>query len=462
MTEKALEGNLALLLVTSSDTILSSLVWLFRIMCKYPDIQEKVYTELMEILGKDGQAKYEERDNIPYTFAVLVEGQRYASISPLSPTRRHLIVTKGTVQIFLFNSIMEAIEKFKSKRKVVRTASTKLVNQITLLLESYDIKKEKDRKKLSEYLLNVEDKLKELKTLNKEIEELITDKAVFEADIETSFEYEENLNDLRFQIKSKIDNFKIEQQPVTAPPVNIPANNAETKRPATSISLPKLRIPTFSGDASTFLEFINSFSNAIDSNESLNNVEKFIYLKSFLSGEAYKSVSGFSLTEENYKSCLDLLKDRYGRQDHLIGHFINKLLEIKPVKSSFNLRGLRKLHDESEISIRNLNSMGIDSKNSGHLLIPILLKQLPHDLVIEYHRKRNSGKTGDVHELIKFIKFEIESRESANIVTGHTHKVSESRQFSRNSSYHGQPKIKPNAPSSAALNTVVKKCVHIL
>ncbi|GBO18374.1 hypothetical protein AVEN_130645-1 [Araneus ventricosus] len=100
--------------------------------------------------------------------------------------------------------------------------------------------------------------------------------------------------------------------------------------------------------------------------------------------------------------------------------------------------------------------MGIDSKNYGHLLIPILLKQLPHDLVIEYHRKRDSGKTGDVHELIKFIKFEIESRESANIVTGHTHKVSESRQFSRNSSYHGQPKIKPNAPSSAALNTVVK------
>ncbi|GBM10744.1 hypothetical protein AVEN_129-1 [Araneus ventricosus] len=370
--------------------------------------------------------------------------------------RRRLIVTKGTVQIFLFNSIMEAIEKFKSKRKVVRTASTKLVNQITLLLESYDIKKEKDRKKLSEYLLNVEDKLKELKTLNKEIEELITDKAVFEADIETSFEYEEKLNDLKFQIKSKIDNFKIEQQPVTAPPVNIPANNAETKRPATSISLPKLRIPTFSGDASTFLEFINSFSNAIDSNESLNNVEKFIYLKSFLSGEAYKSVSGFSLTEENYKSCLDLLKDRYGRQDHLIGHFINKLLEIEPVKSSFNLRGLRKLHDESEISIRNLNSMGIDSKNYGHLLIPILLKQLPHDLVIEYHRKRDSGKTGDVHELIKFIKFEIESQESANIVTGHTHKVSESRQFWRNSSYHGQPKIKPNAPSSAALNTVVK------
>ncbi|GBL95320.1 Cytochrome P450 2J6 [Araneus ventricosus] len=87
-SEKMLEGNLALLFVGASDTIYSNVVWMFRIMCKYPDIQEKVYTELMEILGEDGQAKYEERDKIPYTFAVLMEGQRYASNVPLSPTRR--------------------------------------------------------------------------------------------------------------------------------------------------------------------------------------------------------------------------------------------------------------------------------------------------------------------------------------------------------------------------------------
>ncbi|XP_055924489.1 uncharacterized protein LOC129956586 [Argiope bruennichi] len=61
---------------------------------------------------------------------------------------------------------------------------------------------------------------------------------------------------------------------------------------------------------------------------------------------------------------------------------MNRLLETEPVKSSFNLKGLRKLHDKSEISIRKLNSMGITSGNYGHLLVPILLKQLSQDLVL--------------------------------------------------------------------------------
>ncbi|CAL1272968.1 unnamed protein product [Larinioides sclopetarius] len=87
-SETMLEGNLTLLFLGASDTVYSSLGWLLRIMCKYKDIQEKVHVELMEILDKDGRAKYEERDKIPYTFAVLMEGQRYASNVPLGTTRR--------------------------------------------------------------------------------------------------------------------------------------------------------------------------------------------------------------------------------------------------------------------------------------------------------------------------------------------------------------------------------------
>ncbi|CAL1272966.1 unnamed protein product [Larinioides sclopetarius] len=87
-SESMLEGNLILLFLGASDTVYSSLGWLLRIMCKYKDVQEKVHAELMEILGKDGRAKYEERDKIPYTFAVLLEGQRYASNVPLSTTRK--------------------------------------------------------------------------------------------------------------------------------------------------------------------------------------------------------------------------------------------------------------------------------------------------------------------------------------------------------------------------------------
>ncbi|GFV68980.1 cytochrome P450 2F3 [Trichonephila clavipes] len=87
-SEAMLEGNLAILFLGASDTIFSSLGWLYRLISKHKDIQEKVHTELMEVLGKDGRARFEERQKIPYTFAVLMEAQRFASNVPLSTTRR--------------------------------------------------------------------------------------------------------------------------------------------------------------------------------------------------------------------------------------------------------------------------------------------------------------------------------------------------------------------------------------
>ncbi|XP_055940687.1 cytochrome P450 18a1-like isoform X2 [Argiope bruennichi] len=103
-SETELRGHLTALFLGGSDSILSSLIWLFRLMCQHKDVQDKVYNELMEVIGKDGWARYEERERIPFTFAVIMEGQRYGSITPLSGTRfasqdipvKGYVIPKGT------------------------------------------------------------------------------------------------------------------------------------------------------------------------------------------------------------------------------------------------------------------------------------------------------------------------------------------------------------------------------
>ncbi|GFY21462.1 DUF1758 domain-containing protein [Trichonephila clavipes] len=45
--------------------------------------------------------------------------------------------------------------------------------------------------------------------------------------------------------------------------------------------------------------------------------------------------------------------------------------------------------------------MGIASGNYGQLLIPIMLKQLPHDLVVEFHHQKDSKNIGDIRELMR-------------------------------------------------------------
>ena len=281
---------------------------------------------------------------------------------------------------------METIEKFKTKRKLIRTACTKLISTIENVMENTRPENETERTKLSEYLLSLEEKQSYLKDLNCKIEELITDSTIFETEISKSLEYDESICETKFKIKRKLNELKIEKSNDRA--IDHSNQNTNSSNSQISVNLPKLNIPTFSGDPTTFLEFFNNFTSAIDLNESLRTIDKFMYLKSFLSGEAQKIVSGFALNEENYSSCLKLLKDRYGKQDYLISCFVNKLLEIEPVKSSSNIKALRNLYDESEISIRNLHSMGVASDNFGHLLIPILLKQLPHNLIVEFYRKK--------------------------------------------------------------------------
>ncbi|GFU01048.1 cytochrome P450 2F2 [Trichonephila clavipes] len=87
-SEKTLEGNLAGLFLGASDTISSSLSYLLRLMCKYKEVQGKVYAELIEAIGKDGKVRYEDKSKVPYTFAVIMETQRYVSVVRLSSTRK--------------------------------------------------------------------------------------------------------------------------------------------------------------------------------------------------------------------------------------------------------------------------------------------------------------------------------------------------------------------------------------
>ncbi|GFS64088.1 uncharacterized protein TNCV_3944711 [Trichonephila clavipes] len=65
----------------------------------------------------------------------------------------------------------------------------------------FKIQNETHQEQLSEYLLNLDAKQIELQTLNKEVENLLSDNELFEAEIEGSLEYEENINKVRYKIK---------------------------------------------------------------------------------------------------------------------------------------------------------------------------------------------------------------------------------------------------------------------
>ena len=82
--------------------------------------------------------------------------------------------------------------------------------------------------------------------------------------------------------------------------------------------LPKLSLPTFNGNPLQWQTFWGSFNAAVHSNSNLSGVEKFNYLRTQTSGEAAKAISGFPLTNTNYKQAIALLNERFGHSYKIV------------------------------------------------------------------------------------------------------------------------------------------------
>ena len=70
--------------------------------------------------------------------------------------------------------------------------------------------------------------------------------------------------------------------------------------------LPKLSLPTFSGDSLQWQTFWDSFNAAVHLNPSLSGVQKFNYLRAQLHGDASRVIAGFPLTDHNYEHSITL------------------------------------------------------------------------------------------------------------------------------------------------------------
>jgi len=95
----------------------------------------------------------------------------------------------------------------------------------------------------------------------------------------------------------------------------------------THMCLPKLRLPTFSGKYDEWLLFFDSFNSVIHANALLNNVRKFQYFKSALTGAAGNVVSSKEIFDTNYAIAWDLFRRRYNKRV-IVQNYIKALIDL--------------------------------------------------------------------------------------------------------------------------------------
>ena len=198
-----------------------------------------------------------------------------------------------------------------------------------------------------------------------------------------------------YQASSQISQISSDAQqpqqdlPITTSSPLIPLSSSQTTSPPNySSRLPKLNLPTFSGNPLHWFTFWDSFEVAVHSNPTLGGVQKFTYLKAQLMGDASRAVAGFPLTNSNYEQAVNLLKERFGQPNKIISAHMQALLDLS--NHVYQLANLQLFYDTMENHVRGLESLGRSHETYGDLLVPITLGKLPSDMRTNLARDHDS------------------------------------------------------------------------
>ena len=113
-------------------------------------------------------------------------------------------------------------------------------------------------------------------------------------------------------------------------------------------------------------------------NDSLSEINKFTYLKLFLSDSTKLTISKLSLSSENYKVAIDdLLKQRYGNTLVLINAFMVKFVKLPAVENCRNVKCFRLFYDQVEIWCTKSENSGSRNKYIRFFIYTSINRTIP-------------------------------------------------------------------------------------
>ena len=300
--------------------------------------------------------------------------------------------------------------KKKRIRGGYRAHCTKIINEAKEILKSDVV----TILKIEHLAVSLKDKLNILQRIDDEILNLMDANDV-EEEVLTCEDLRSEVQEIVIELESKRDELKLKsnKQEVSSNSEG-PSSRVGTSSSENAAKLPKLQLPKYQGDPRKWQEFWDAFE-VVHKSSSLAPVDKFRHLKSLLEGPAALAISGIQLTGANYKEAIDILTQRFAQKQVIVNAHMEALLNLPRVSSERDIRELRKLFDSLEINIRSLKSLGIDFKQYGTLLVPIIMSKLPDEIRLTITKGAN-GDTWELEVLLKTLRAELEAREQCGIM----------------------------------------------
>ena len=180
-----------------------------------------------------------------------------------------------------------------------------------------------------------------------------------------------------------------------------PLDNPEPREKVTSqIRLPKLNLPTFDGNILCWQEFWDVFNSSVHEQE-IPNVTKFSYLKGTLRGTAANAIHGISITNDNYNTVIELLKERFGKSEVIIETLYSQLQNM-PVAAN-RISDIKSTYENIEKILRQLESQKEDIDNQ-RILVQQILSKFPIQVLIKLEESKGIQDSWTVAVLRKTLR----------------------------------------------------------
>ena len=166
--------------------------------------------------------------------------------------------------------------------------------------------------------------------LGEELLDNIEDENEIAEEIDVTEEFQNFVRKKGIEIERLFDRVKAEENRsrMTALKQSIPITREREKVGVILVILvkiPKLQIGRFSGDPKQYRAFRDAFDLVANRNNDLTDVEKFTYLRSYLTGDALRLQVGLALIISNYRVALELLERRFGTKQVIINSHMESL-----------------------------------------------------------------------------------------------------------------------------------------
>lgn len=151
--------------------------------------------------------------------------------------------------------------------------------------------------------------------------------------------------------------------------------NKSSNTLSAQIRLPRIKLPTFNGSYEQWFPFYDTFVSLIHDNVELTGIQKFLYLRSSVQGEAKSILQSLEISANNYFVAWNLLKCRYYNKRIIVKTHIRALFDI-PVVEKESASMLRKVVDETRKHLQALRALSRPTDDWDDVIVHLIATKI--------------------------------------------------------------------------------------